>query len=262
MNYEYYSKVLALPIKSTMKGVLRTLVYHCNPKLDNLCIPSWDTIQSESGVSRDVINMTLKIFVETGLLEVRHRGDIQTGKKANEYFFNFDGLGLYKKSGKWVMPKEKAKVFKQQILVIKKSIEFENAKEGKKTNTAFSDKSTYQTTTINPDSELIESFNNPDTRPSYLQGSEGCSKSPDTRPINPDTRPEVIGQNKLQSFSTVQDSKILPCNEKNQKTVWHDKDINSVATIEHDSNKRFLAVNEDKPAEQTIDEWLSDYENG
>ena len=262
MNIDYYNKILALPINSTRKGVLRTLAYHCNPKLDNRCIPSWDTIQSESSVSRDVISFTLDLFQELGVLKRRHRGDIEKGKKANEYFFDFDDIGFYKKSGKWVIPKDKLKIFKERLRIAEATVKAEHARKGKKKKTAFPHKSTYQTVTINPDSELIESLNNPDTRLSFTEGLEGCSKSPDTRPINPDTRPEVIGQNKLQSFSTVQDSKILPCNEKNQKTVWHDKDINSPESIEHDSNKTFLAVNEDKPAEQTINEWLFDYENG
>ena len=230
MNFEFYKKVLALPLKSTMKGVLRTLAYHCNPDVDNLCIPSWDTIQNESGVSRDVIGESLKVAKEIGIIDYRHRGDIETGKKANEYFFKFEGIKFYKSHGKWKISADTQKQIKESIANAKLIIKKEDRSNGKKPRTAFPDKSRYTTGTINPDSGLIESLKNPDTGLSYTQGLEGYSKSPDTRLINPDSGLEVIETEMLPTRASTQTA-IEPCNKKSQKTVWHEKNITLSQTM-------------------------------
>ena len=52
-----------------------------------------------------------------------------------------------------------------------------------------------------------------------------------------------------------------PCNEKNQKTVMHDKDNCSVSNDEHDSNNPFASEKKKDPSEQTYDEWREEYDN-
>lgn len=258
MNFDYYKKVLALPLKSTQKGVLRTLAYHCNPDLDNFCIPSWDTIQEESGVSRDVIGDTLLIAKEVGIIDYRHRGDVLTGKKANEYFFKFENIKFYKKNGKMKVSADTKKDLKQRLATAKANLEAEKDKTGKKPRNAFSDKSRYTTKAKNPDTRLIVNLNNPDTRLSYTQGLEGYSKSPDTRPINPDTRPEVIETEMLPAKSIAKERLTTePCKEK--KTVLHEKESNPFETRQQVTSNDSLEHKD--PSKQSMDEWLADYEN-
>ena len=279
MNFEYYEKVLCLPMKSIEKGVLRTLAYRANPSNNNFCCPSWDTIQDDSGVSRDCIGNTLNMAEIAGIIESKKRGNVETGKESTEYFFHFKGIKFYKSKGKWKISKDTKQRLKQQLSEARKKVKAENLQKGKKARSAFPDKSRCQTSSISPDTWTDGKSQKSNSGLSYLQGSKGGSINPDTRPISPDSRLEVLGTNVQPSQSNTndttnnanelkekdsihdsndlginQDSNIQPCKEK--KTVLHEKEYNPLETINQESSND--TVNQKNPSKQTLDEWLVD----
>ena len=261
MNFEYYKKILCLPMKSTEKGVLRTLAFHANPDNNNFCCPSWDTIHSESGVSRDSIGTSLKVAELIGLIESKKRGNIETGKESSEYFFHFTDINFYKNKGKLRISEDTKKEVKRKLVEARKTVKDDNLLKGKKAKSAFTnnDKSICRTDLISPDTCTHGKSQKSDSGLSYLHGFEGYSISPDTRLISPDSGLEVIDTKMLPTTNTTKENLTnSPCNEK--KTVLHETENNSFEVINQDSTI-------DKPSRQkdlssqSNEQWLADYEH-
>jgi len=260
MHFEYYQKILALPMKSTMKGTLLSLAYRCNPKADNLCIPSWDTIKSDSNVSRDVIGKSLRIAEELQLISIRCRGNIKTGKKPNQYFFLFNEIRFYKSKGEWKISTKEKKEFKRRLVESIQKIKEEDLAKGKKDRSAFPVKTTQSKKSNNTYRHTHQKSQKSHRRPSDNKGSTGYSISPDTLTINPDSRPEVIdAEEKLISSKTKSSSTPLLCNNKSQNIVLQVKESEFLLKNLENSKER-KSFNR-KSKEQTNEEWWEEYEN-
>lgn len=280
MNFEYYKKVLLLPLKSTEKGVLRTLAYHCNPDQDNLCIPSWDTLVNESGVARGIIKKILTTSQDAGIISYQSRGDVGTGKKPNEYFFLFDDIKFYGRGSQIKLSKENRLGFKLRMEQARANFKSDELEKDKKSSSFNLSKSSALNQSNSISTSTHQNSQKFSTELSNAEGLAGGTISTPSEPISicTDTvsKEEIVCKNKehtcrdtttehcnkkktaLQGKSINQDSNIDTLKGKNQKTVLHEKECNPVLNIEHDS--QFNTVAKKKPSEQSNDEWLKDHE--
>ncbi len=252
--------LIKLPLKSTEKGVLRTLAYHCNKSQNNLCIPSWDTLIAESGVSRGIINKILTIACDVGIIDKKSRADIGTGKQPNEYFFLFEDIYFYGRGSQIRLSEANKKRFKLKIEAARKRFkENELLKRKGKNKPPISSDMNYP---INASTDTYHKPQKFRDELSDLQGQREGTISTTGEPINASTDTVSIEASvcsskisaSLSNCDTTekiktshQESKVNPLQDLNdsalieKKTVLHEKDMNTLQEKTKPKMKRVIA---------------------
>ena len=253
MNFSIFQKIVYLPLSTTETAIGCILAYHVQ-KDGNSCFPSYDTINKETGASNKTISKVIRTFVEVGIFEFKHRGEIGTDKKAggklsNEYFFIFNGIKFYRNK---LSSKAEREKFKSHIKRARKKaiadMEEDSLNRKQKNKSVIPSQMLRNNKPQNVNNDVCN-----------VEGLKGQTIPSHFTPKPSQKLRRSIKSNVPEATSnTTKDTTSQPCNKK--RTVWQDEQSSSILNNEQ-APKNDTASNK-YLSEQTHDEWLERYENG